>query len=160
MLSDTRKRFNKEFRKNLDAGNKTFEFEGKMYSTETGPSMPKNPPLPPKRRGMTLDEAYEKPSSSLPEKYAPKKKESMPDIAPMKTETGRLSEALSASNKARDKYARTQPTERNSRMLSDIQKTSSDLYSAAEQRGQGYAKGGMVRGCGKATKGRGKGTMY
>ena len=158
MLSDTRKRFNKEFRKNLDAGNKTFEFEGKMYSTETGPSMPKNPPLPPKRRGMTLDEAYEKPSSSLPEKYAPKKKESMPDIAPMKTETGRLSEAVSASRKARDKYKESQPTGRNSRMLEDIRKTTSDLNDAIEQRG--YAKGGMVRGCGKATKGRGKGTMY
>lgn len=160
MLSDTRKRFNAEFRKNLDAGNKTFEFEGKTYSTETAPPLPKNPPLPPKRRGMSLDEAYEKSPKSLPEKYAPEKKEKMSDVAPMKSETGRLSEALSASNKAREKYARTQPTERNSRMLSDIQKTSSDLYAAAEQRGQGYAKGGMVRGCGKATKGRGKVRMY
>ena len=39
-VSETRKRFNEEFRKQREAGNKTFEFDGKMYTTDLASSAP------------------------------------------------------------------------------------------------------------------------
>jgi hypothetical protein len=152
-VSDTRKRFNAEFRRNLDAGNKTFEFEGKTYSTETAPAMPKNPPMPPKRRGMTLEEAYEG-STTLPEKYAPERKMERS----RSSESSRVGEARSTAGKARQRYSETMPADRNSAMLEDIRRADTNVSSRMKERG--YAKGGMVRGCGKAVKGRGKGKMY
>ena len=45
--------------------------------------------------------------------------------------------------------------ERRSQMEEEMADEAKEAY-----RVRGYAKGGMVRGCGKAVKGRGKGTMY
>jgi hypothetical protein len=48
MVSATRQRFNEEFRRNRDAGNKTFEFEGKTYNTKIAPDSKRDmmPPAP------------------------------------------------------------------------------------------------------------------
>lgn len=45
-VSDTRKRFNEEFRKNREAGNATFEFDGKTYTTDLAKSAPMPAPRP------------------------------------------------------------------------------------------------------------------
>ena len=73
MVSATRQRFNEEFRRNRDAGNKTFEFEGKTYNTKMAPSS-EGPP----RRGLgspvslTVSRSQPADDSSKPESSSPK----------------------------------------------------------------------------------------
>jgi len=67
----------------------------------------------------------------------------------MKPEDMEMSDAM--QQYLRDKT----DAERRSQMESEMADEAKEAYSV-----RGYKKGGMVRGCGKAVKGRGKGTMY
>ena len=140
MVSATRQRFNQEFRRNLDAGNKTFEFEGKTYSTKMLPPAPKVEKIESSNLGSNEQE-----------------KEPSPQ-----TEAQRVGESRSDLIKQRDMLKKTQPTERTDKMFDDLLAKRDDYKTSLQQ--QGYKKGGAVkkagggsvRGCGIATKGRGK----
>jgi hypothetical protein len=67
----------------------------------------------------------------------------------MKPEEMPMSDAM--QNYLRDKT----DAERRMRMEEEMADEAKEAYPI-----RGYAKGGMVRGCGKAVKGRGKGKMY
>jgi len=150
--SNTRKRFEEKFRTERAAGNKTFEFEGKMYSTE----LAKAAPLPPKRPADMAAPAADMPRvSSTPTTEAQRVGRAVSDarssvrrlVAPnagmdTEAERGERSAAMAAVQRARtanpgSSYARRMKTG-----------------------GMVKAKKSSVRGAGCATRGQGKGKMY
>jgi hypothetical protein len=168
MVSDTRKRFNEEFRRNLDAGNSTFEFEGKTYTTKMAPPPSSGPTT--RGRGPTTSRSDEQPKAapatdeaappspkslkdwytknpdSFPKKYAPKDMTDLGDSgssAPMQTEAQRVGEARSDLIKQRDLIKKTQPTERTGKMYDDLRTEMEDYKTSLRQ--QGYKKGGVVK---------------
>lgn len=186
--SDTRKRFEEKFRTEREAGNDTFEFDGKTYSTKLAPSKPKSVPLPPKRPAemseeapaKTLPDFYKKYPDSLPSKYAPKGSESPSG----QTEAQRVGRAVSD---ARSSVRRL--VEPNVGMDTEAERGERGAAMAAIQRarvantqagnradegilpGSSYRrpmkKGGMatakksgVRGAGCAARGHGKMKVY
>jgi len=138
MASSTRQAFNQVFRSALDAGDKTFEFEGDTYNTKMasqkttsnrgGARMKSGKDIMdtlPKVGKVNISELPPKESSSIPQstdKSQPKLPGKFPD---------------------KEQYRKAQE---------DYQ---SDLVGKMAMK-----KGGMVRGAGCASKGKGKGMMY
>jgi hypothetical protein len=151
--SDTRKRFEEKFRTERAAGNKTFEFDGKTYSTDLAKEAPKKVPLPTPRpkdvgdKPMTLKDTYEKYPNSLPKKYDPRLEgfKPLPGKGPLK-----------------DNGFEPMPSKGPRESMGFESFDESPLKA-----GSGFKKGGMVkakkssvRGAGCATRGQGKGKMY
>lgn len=185
--SDTRKRFEQKFREELDAGNATFEFEGKQYSTKLAAPSAGGPT----RRGRgsptgrydeakpatSLKDFYGKYKDSLPEKYAPD--DDMSSSGPQ-TEAQRVGRAVSdarssvrrlvAPNMGVDTEAERGERAGAMAAIQRARKANMEAGNRAEEgilRGSSYRKGGMVkakksgvRGAGCAAKGHGKMKMY
>jgi len=188
--SDTRKRFEERFRAEREAGNATFEFEGKTYSTKLAEEMPaKKVPMPtPRPKDLTpLDETppakslsdfYKKYPDSLPEKYAPE--EDTKSTGPQ-TEAQRVSRAIGdvrksiRPNMSADEDAAAMAAIRRAREANIQAGNRADeaILPGSTYSRQTYKKGGMVkskassskpksgvRGAGIAVKGRGKMRMF
>lgn len=162
-VSSTRKAFNEAFRAAADSGAKTFEFEGKSYSTKMAPAKTTSSRglggLP--SRKSSKDIADYPTSAVRPGKVERSKLEDM-DIMPKAKSSG-FSVGLGAEP-IEDVRAREENMRSSLKSMAE-----SDLTPKAGSRPtddsdtMGYRKGGMVkakrtskRGCGIATKGFGK----
>lgn len=183
--SEIRKQFEEEFRKHREAGEDTFEFNGKTYTTKLAPSAP--PSGGPTRRGKgrptpdyrpetseessdtsspkSLPDWYKKYPDSFPEKYAPK--DDTGSTGPQ-TEAQRVSRAISDFREGSGSYADARKANIQAGNRADEGILPGSTYSR-----QSYKKGGMVksksssakaksgvRGAGLAVKGRGKVRMF
>jgi hypothetical protein len=180
MVSSTRQRFNQEFRRNLDAGNKTFDFEGKTYSTKMAPDLKRDmmPPAPKagKIESSDLPDLSERP----PEVPLKGQNYSMPGVRMGgKGEPAIVLGGSDNSSSGYDAKVKKMREDNEARLRSSTKAIAdSDLTPKTGQRptdssdDQSYRKGGVVkkkaggmmkkagggsiRGCGIATKGRGK----
>lgn len=168
MVSAKRQRFNDEFRRNLDAGNKTFDFEGTTYSTKMAPDLKRDmmPPapkagkiessdlasLPQAMEGMKGRGQPDSPSvedfNNLGERFKKIKNDVMNiknigNSSSPQTEAQRVGESRSDLIKQRDMIKKTQPTERTDKMFDDLRTEKDDYKTSLQQ--QGYKKGGAVK---------------
>jgi hypothetical protein len=166
--SDTRKRFEEEFRKQREAGADTFEFEGKEYSTKLA-TAPKKVPIPTPR-------PKSEDSSGSMKTFEPRYGSSMNP----QTEAQRVGRAVSDARSSVRRMVEPNmgvdtEAERGERAgaMAAIQRARRANIQAGNRadegilRGSSYRKGGMVkskksgvRGAGCAAKGHGKMKMY
>lgn len=183
--SDTRKRFEQKFREELDAGNATFEFEGKQYSTKLAAPSAGGPT----RRGRgsptgqydeakpatSLKDFYEKYPDSFPKKYAPD--DAMSSSGPQ-TEAQRtgaaignvrkaIRDAVSSPSEDADNTAKAAIKAARTANIQAGNRADEGILPGSTYSRSGYKKGGMVkakksgvRGAGCAAKGHGKMKMY
>ncbi len=160
MASSTRKAFNEAFRSAADSGAKTFEFEGKSYSTKMAPEKTTS------NRGLggvpsrkSSKDIADYPTSAIrPGKVERSKLEDMDIMPKAKPKSSGLSVGFGAEP-IEDVRTREQNMRDSIKSMAE-----SDLTPKAGDRPtDGYRKGGMVtaqrsskRGCGVATKGFGR----
>ncbi len=166
-MAKTAKRleFEDRFRKERAAGNKTFEFDGKMYTTE----LAKAAPLPPKRPADKAAPAADMPRvSSTPTTEAQRVGRAVSDarssvrrlVAPnagmdTEAERGERSAAMAAVQRARTANVQAGNTRADEGIL-----PGSSYARRMKTGGMVKAKKSSVRGAGCATRGQGKGKMY
>lgn len=164
MASDTRKRFNEEFKAARNSGAEQFEFEGKKYSTKMG-GKESNPPIKIPKSMRNLPDSYESadPRDAEGELSRGSRKDDPAyerPARPQSVETGNKLKDHKEEAKATQQERRQVQKENESfsyrmgpKSISGMQDVTSDTQS--------FAKGGTAsaRGDGIAQRGKTKGTM-
>ena len=162
MASSTRQAFKQAFRAAVDAGDKSFEFEGKTYSTKMAPEKTSS------NRGL----------GGLPSRKSSKDVAdySTSAVRPGKVDRSELEDMDIAPKAAKSTSDRVQYDPTSSSYYANVGNSKSVKIPVPKDKGQtmgfkaedmgmnsyskGFKKGGMVRGAGCASKGKGKGMMY
>jgi len=177
--SATRMRFDRAFRDARDSGDKTFEFEGKSYSTRIageGKSTEKSIPLPPKRDVPIVEDPEKKypeePVEASPRDYYNQKLSESSDVqvpptAPKKSRTSMFERMPNPYEKAAKSDATEAPS---ADLVPDIYKGERQVPDQQYRKGGMVKKksggmmknksGGAVRGAGVAQRGQGKMRMF